>query len=902
MPSLDPERWAALAPYLDQALDLPDADRSSWLDSVRGVDPAMAEELEAFLDSHRQLNEQGFLEGVALPGGPALAEQTIGPYTLKSLIGHGGMGSVWLAERNDGRFQRRVAIKFLNIALAGRGESRFKQEGNILARLTHPQIAYLVDAGVTSTGQPYLVLEHVDGQPIDRYCETHGLDIPARLGLFLDVFGAVAHAHANLIVHRDIKPSNVLVTHDGHVKLLDFGVAKLLEGDADAGLPTKLTREGGGGLTPEYAAPEQLTGGAVSTATDVYALGTLLFLLLTKQHPAVSSLGSPVDLMKAIVDVEPPRASDVVPDPRLRRLLSGDLDTIIGKATKKKPAERYESVTAFADDLRRYLRHEPIGATPDTLTYRTVKFVRRHRWPVAAAVGTILLLSAGLVMANRQRVIAEQRFQQLRHLAVQVFDLDNRIRSLPGATEARQALVTASLEYLEGLASDARGDLDLLQEVSDGYWRVGRIQGVPSGLNLGNFAKAEDSLKKSAVLIETILAARPADHRALERAAAVAADRMIVAQSERRDADALLHAGTAINRTDRLLSDGQATDGQRQTAGQVYANVAVAHVNMDLYDEGIRYAKRQLDVARTRKADPYPVSFALSVLANALRLKGDLDGALAAIREARQVADSAVYTNEAKRMNDRYGIVLREGFILGEDRGVSLDRAADAIVVLREAFEMTEAGARRDPNDFTSRSQVGTSGRELGDILRWRAPEEALAVYDVAISRLAEIRNNLKARRDRALTLASSSYALRRLDRLAEARRRIDEALVILKETGDFPAARISLDAELATVLQARADQAADEGHMRQAIDDYEQLIQQVIASKPKTDVDLRAANALGHLYEALVDLHRRNGAADKAEAMESQRLALWNDWTRKLPNNPFVQRRAAAHGQVSKD
>ena len=306
---------------------------------------------------------------------------------------------MWLAERSDGRFERRVAVKFIHIALMGKGgEARFKREGSILGRLAHPHIAELVDAGVSAAGQPYLVLEYVEGESIDRYCDHQTLVVEARIRLFLEVLEAVAHAHANLIVHRDLKPSNVLVNKDGQVKLLDFGIAKLLEGEAVDGAATLLTVEGGRAMTPEYAAPEQVTGAPITTATDIYALGVLLYVLLTGQHPAGDNLRSPADLVKAIVDSDPTRPSDVVTTAKnpgeeittnaarrtttpekLSRLLRGDLDTIVAKALKKNPRERYASVTALADDLQRYLRHEPIAARPDTLAYRATKFVRRNR-------------------------------------------------------------------------------------------------------------------------------------------------------------------------------------------------------------------------------------------------------------------------------------------------------------------------------------------------------------------------------------------------------------------------------------------------------------------------------------------------------------------------------------------
>ena len=285
---MSPELWRQLSPFLDEVLAIEESERQAWLEDLDGRRPELTAHLRDLLREHRLLAREQFLEEpIALPRveePPALAGQAIGPYRLLSPIAKGGMGSLWLAERSDGRFERQVAVKFLNLALAGRGGTeRFKREGAALGRLSHPNIADLADAGLTPEGQPYLVLEYVDGEHIDQYCARHQLDGDARIRLFLEVLTAVAHAHANLIVHRDIKPSNVMVRGDGRVKLLDFGISKLLE---DEGAPTQLTREGLGPMTPEYAAPEQVNGEPITTATDVYGLGVLLYVLLTGQHPA----------------------------------------------------------------------------------------------------------------------------------------------------------------------------------------------------------------------------------------------------------------------------------------------------------------------------------------------------------------------------------------------------------------------------------------------------------------------------------------------------------------------------------------------------------------------------------------------------------------------------------------
>src|SRR5258708_2229708 len=365
MPALSPQRWQVVSPHLDRALEMTAEERSVLLLTLRAEDPTLADDLAALLDEREAVSREGFLEdSPPLDAASAsLAGHSFGAYTLVSPIGQGGMGSVWLARRSDGRFEGLSAVKLLNPSLIGRaGGERFRREGQILARLRHPHVAHLIDAGVSSAGQPYLVLEHVNGQRIDAYCDASGLEVRARLRLFLDVLEAVSHAHTNLIVHRDIKPSNVLVTPDGQVKLLDFGIAKLIEADAPGATATALTRDGGAVLTPEYAAPEQVTGGAITTATDVYGLGVLLYLLLSGRHPAGDTRKPPAELFKAILETEAARLSDAVaptrpPEPRtleaatkratspekLRRLLRGDLDTIVAKTLKKDAQERYPS-------------------------------------------------------------------------------------------------------------------------------------------------------------------------------------------------------------------------------------------------------------------------------------------------------------------------------------------------------------------------------------------------------------------------------------------------------------------------------------------------------------------------------------------------------------------------------
>lgn len=417
MVPLDPALWRALSPLLDQALDLDPAARAELLASTSAQSAVLGDALRRLLAEHERLLGSSFLETPAvMPGDPfpTLAGQTIGAYTLERPLGAGGMGTVWLAHRSDGRFDGAVAIKLINLAVLDRaGQDRFRREGTLLARLSHPHIVRLLDAGITPGGQPYLVLEYVDGERIDRYAAAARLDVEARLRLFLQVADAVAHAHAHQVVHRDLKPSNILVDAAGQAKLLDFGVAALIS--LESGAPPTLTSRA---FTPEYAAPEQASGASATTATDVYALGVLLFQLLTGGHPTATPGMTDAAMLRALTEHDAPRPSDTIArlphgDPasagifaerrttqeRLRRVCQGDLDAIIGCALRKDALRRYTQVADLADDLRRHLAGVPVKACGDSVGYRLRKFVARHRLPLGTAATVILTLSVAAAAA-----------------------------------------------------------------------------------------------------------------------------------------------------------------------------------------------------------------------------------------------------------------------------------------------------------------------------------------------------------------------------------------------------------------------------------------------------------------------------------------------------------------------
>jgi len=423
-----PEQWQSISASLDQALELEGPERAQWLAALAQNDPAMAALLSSVLAAREQ---EGFSQFLACPTPIPLDDiqhatligRQVGPYVIEAEVGRGGMGSVWRARRADGRFEGKVAIKFVHAAWIGRsGEQRFLTEGKLLGRLDHPHIARLLDAGVLEATQPYLVLEYVDGAPIDVYCEGRSLGTEVRVRLFLDVLDAVAHAHSNLIVHRDLKPSNIFVTGDGTVKLLDFGIAKLLD-EGSGTIPA--TQSIAVALTPQYAAPEQLLSQPVTTATDTYALGLVLYLLLSGSHPFADKTRSQAELIRAVATDGPRHASSVAQLSAVpRRSLEGDLDNILHKSLKKDPAARYASASDFAQDLRRFLDHMPVTARPDTLGYRAAKFGRRHRVGVALSSLTLTAILAGLVgtawQARRADANADAAAQQREHALQQL--------------------------------------------------------------------------------------------------------------------------------------------------------------------------------------------------------------------------------------------------------------------------------------------------------------------------------------------------------------------------------------------------------------------------------------------------------------------------------------------------
>jgi tetratricopeptide (TPR) repeat protein len=464
-------------------------------------------------DATRLLADPG-----ATSGASGLAGGEVGAWRLLRPIGEGGMGMVWLAERADRAFERQAAVKIIRPGFESAAvQERFLLERQTLGALEHPHIARLLDAGNTADGRPYFVMEYVDGVPIDAWCRDAGLDLQARVSLFLQVCDAVQYAHGRLVVHRDIKPSNLLVDRDGQARLLDFGIAKLLPA-ADDALAAGLTSASERLLTPQYAAPEQLLGQPVGITTDVYSLGMLLYVLLADTLPYSLAGAGPAEMQRLVCDQVPPKPSQSARDPRRARALRGDLDLITLMALRKEPERRYRTVEQFAADLRRWRDGLPVLAQPDTARYRLRKFVARNRLAIAATVLVFASLVGGIAAslwqareAERARLVAEQRYRDVRSLATDMmFEVDAAIATLPGASQARRLVVTRALAHLDRLSKEMGSDPDLVADVATGYQKIADIQGSPYDANLGEVAAALGNARTALALREQAAALAPA--------------------------------------------------------------------------------------------------------------------------------------------------------------------------------------------------------------------------------------------------------------------------------------------------------------------------------------------------------------------------------------------------------
>jgi serine/threonine protein kinase len=734
--AVEAERWQKIEQLYNEAVACEAGQRAALLDRSCGSDSSLRSEVESLL-SYSQATatalEKPAIEILAqelasdLGHQPTTAEKMIGArigqYKIIAKLGAGGMGDVYRAVRADEAYQQHVALKLLRDLLRDQDASfflaQFRNERQILANLQHPNIARLFDGGATEDGTPYFVMELVEGQPISEYCDQHHLTIADRLKLFLQIASAVQYAHQRLIVHRDIKPANILVKADGVPVLLDFGIAKIIDPAVQsAGAPATLT--GMRMMTPEYACPEQIRGEAVTTATDVYSLGVVLYELLSGQRPYRITTNNPLEIARVICEQEPKRPSTVVVQPargakdgkadrigaargteppRLAKLLRGDLDAVLMKALRKEPEQRYPTAGELGEDIRRYLEGRPVKARRGTGMYRARKFVMRHRAAVAASAFGCVLAVAGVISILRaehtarvEQARAEQRFNDVRALANSLlFEIHDSIRDLPGSTPARKLLVDRALKYLDSLARESSGDIGLQRELAAAYERVGVVQGNPLYANLGDTAGAIDSYRK-----------------------ALAIRKAIAAESSRRD-DQLALTDISMSLGNTLVFTGESRSA------------------LSVLEQAEPISEK---LSREHKDDPVLQENSAGLyfsLARALAETGDLAGSAESYRKSAMIRESIQGGPPEVQFDNQTKLAGSYGYLAGVE---SLQGNQDeAIQLTSKAREILERLVATHPNNATIRGFLLQTNYWTGYYLEKKGmPAQAVAYYKIALA------------------------------------------------------------------------------------------------------------------------------------------------------------------------
>jgi len=574
------ETFLRIEAIFHEALEFPDEARAEFVQARSNGDRAVAGEVFSLLEAFRdEETEAAFRRTGGLAGGRTQAEaKRIGPYLLDSLVGRGGMGAVYLAHRVDGQFEQKVAIKLIDLPLAtDLFRERFRQERQILAGLQHPYIARLLDGGVSQDGDLYLAMEYVDGVPIHRFCENRNLSIEQRLALFMQVCEAVQFAHQNLVVHRDLKPDNIFVAEDGTPRLLDFGTAKLLSPSL-GNVGSEMTREGFQSFTPQYASPEQVLGNPITTASDTYSLGVLLYLLLTGALPYELKELTTGEMLRVVCE-EPPRKPGSAVGTNKR--LDSDLEAILKKALRKEPKERYLTAEQLASDVRAYLDGKPVAARQGTFRYRATKFVRRNRFAIAGATALAVTLAAGVAgvlwqakVANAERRKSEARSADLRELSNSLLsELDEAIKELPGSTGVQKLLVTRVLEHLDRMAKDVQGDRQTQLDLVEAYTRLGNIQGNPYEQNLGDSVGGLSSMDKAIALAKPLTPPGSTDREALRDLALAQECRSEILFGAAKTPEAIASMRAAVETYDRVIAFPNVTPALIGDAAAAYGTL-----------------------------------------------------------------------------------------------------------------------------------------------------------------------------------------------------------------------------------------------------------------------------------------------------------------------------------------
>jgi tetratricopeptide (TPR) repeat protein/predicted Ser/Thr protein kinase len=708
-----------------EARAVPDEARNELIKTRCKGNRSLAAEVHSLLEACKAEENEAASCRLESEAGRKFAPESkrAGPYLLDRLLGRGGMGAVYLAHRADGHFELKVAIKLIDLPLASEVfRDRFRQERQILAGLQHPYIARLVDGGVTQDGELYLAMEYVDGVPIHRFCEEQHLSARQQLELFLRVCEAVQFAHQNLVVHRDLKPDNIFIVEDGTPRLLDFGTAKLLSPSL-VGQGNEFTRLGLMSFTPQYASPEQVLGNPITTASDTYSLGVLLYLLLAGALPYELKEFTTEEMVRVICN-EPPRKVQALSS---GKRLDSDLEAILQKALRKEPQQRYLTAERLASDLHAYLEGKPVAARQGTIRYRAAKFIRRHTLGLASAILLATTLAAGIAgvlwqakVANEERRKSDARSADLRQLSDSLLsELDEAIKQLPGSTGAQKLLITRVLEHLDRMAKDARGDRLTELDLVNAYTQLGNIQGNTYDQNLGDSAGAMTSLDKAIAIAQPLVASNPDDRDVLEALANAQESRSEVeywnVTEKPQEAIAYMKASAATY--DRLAALPNVTPAQllavsrayntlgdqlwaRGSAGLVDLPAAIA-----AYRKGIDFENRVLRLepgnVRARRGIG-----TLQMKIGSVELDTDPAQALKDIEIALQYFDSVP---EADRKSL---ITVRNRAITERKKAMALEELGEharAIRLFEEVLQIDRQIAAADPNDQRAIYDIGVT-------------------------------------------------------------------------------------------------------------------------------------------------------------------------------------------------
>ena len=847
---MDPTRWQAIEALFTEVAELPASERNARLAAAPAHVRAAVERL-LLADS-----EAGSFIRVAIADGEALlaaAPQHFGPWKVESVLGHGGMASVFKVVRDDGAFRQTAALKTLQFGKdSPEARARFRMERQFLATLEHPGIARLIDGGEAPNGQPYIVMEFVEGEPLIAYAERSKLSREQRLRLFLEVCAAVGHAHQALIAHRDLKPSNILVTPAGRPKLLDFGIARLIDDDAPATANVA--------LTPRYASPEQLRRAPVTTATDIYSLGLILHELLTGR-----------------------------PTPSAPSNLPADLGAVLQMALRDEPQFRYATAGDFAADIERVLTHHPVRALPPTWPSRLSHFLRRNWLATTAAVLLLTTLLGGLAASQYQARRADRRFEQVRKLANRfLFDFDAAIAPVSGTTKARELLVSTAIEYLDNLAAEAAGDASLQAELAAGYEKLGDVQGRPSQPSLGRYADALKSYQRAASLGEAALAAGQSGapiHRTLASATAKIGELLTWTGKPAEAPAALSRAAAYANRAIQLAP---ADNDARFLSASISYRLGDAYANAASFDAAVTAHRdalagfRALAAANPTARNKNGVSLTLARIAANLFRTGDLSGAKSHYEEAvalsREMAGAQPPLTNAHR--SLAGNLEQLGAVLGLPDLTNLGEFARAEAILREAATLREAFAAADPNDRNSRHSLVLVRYQLASVVLASQPAEALrlarsaraaAEGEQTMTNVAEHLNRARFIEAQALTaLGDHAAALRLLATFGDRELNVPNP----------PISRLAVALARAASLRATGQSEPARRELTAAL--------QPADAKPNADRTFRDLRQAAAAHHQLAELDPATRAAHKA-AEE----AIWTEWRRRggpawyLPKHP---------------